>query len=39
MGVAVELVLELTAEPKKGVWGTMAKFKDPDGNELVFSSR
>ncbi len=27
------------AEPKKEVWGTMAKFKDPDGNEFVFSSR
>jgi catechol 2,3-dioxygenase-like lactoylglutathione lyase family enzyme len=31
--------VELTAEPKKEVWGTMAKFKDPDGNEFVFSSR
>jgi predicted enzyme related to lactoylglutathione lyase len=30
--------VELT-EPKKEVWGTMAKFKDPDGNEFVFSSR
>jgi predicted enzyme related to lactoylglutathione lyase len=29
----------LAAEPKKEVWGTMAKFKDPDGNEFVFSSR
>jgi catechol 2,3-dioxygenase-like lactoylglutathione lyase family enzyme len=27
------------AEPKKEVWGTMSKFKDPDGNEFVFSSR
>jgi predicted enzyme related to lactoylglutathione lyase len=31
--------VELTAEPKKEVWGTMAKFRDPDGNEFVFSSR
>ncbi|MBB6143312.1 catechol 2,3-dioxygenase-like lactoylglutathione lyase family enzyme [Silvibacterium bohemicum] len=31
--------VELVAEPKKEVWGTMAKFKDPDGNEFVFSSR
>lgn len=29
----------LTAEPRKEVWGTMAIFKDPDGNEFVFSSR
>jgi predicted enzyme related to lactoylglutathione lyase len=31
--------VEITAEPKKEVWGTMAKFKDPDGNEFVFSSK
>lgn len=31
--------VELASEPKKEVWGTMAKFKDPDGNEFVFSSR
>ena len=31
--------VELAAEPRKEVWGTMAKFKDPDGNEFVFSSR
>jgi catechol 2,3-dioxygenase-like lactoylglutathione lyase family enzyme len=31
--------VELTVEPKKEVWGTMAMFKDPDGNEFVFSSR
>jgi catechol 2,3-dioxygenase-like lactoylglutathione lyase family enzyme len=31
--------VELAEEPKKEVWGTMAKFKDPDGNEFVFSSR
>jgi predicted enzyme related to lactoylglutathione lyase len=31
--------VELTAEPKKEIWGTMAKFKDPDGNEFVFSRR
>jgi len=30
--------VEIT-EPKKEIWGTMAKFKDPDGNEFVFSSR
>jgi predicted enzyme related to lactoylglutathione lyase len=31
--------VELAAEPKKEVWGTMATFKDPDGNQFVFSSR
>src|SRR5580698_186457 len=31
--------VELEGEPKKEVWGTMAKFKDPDGNVFVFSSR
>jgi predicted enzyme related to lactoylglutathione lyase len=31
--------VELTDGPRKEVWGTMAKFKDPDGNEFVFSSR
>lgn len=31
--------VQLAAEPRKEVWGTMAKFKDPDGNEFVFSSR
>jgi catechol 2,3-dioxygenase-like lactoylglutathione lyase family enzyme len=31
--------VELAAEPKKESWGTMAKFKDPDGNEFVFSCR
>lgn len=31
--------VELAVEPKKEVWGTMAKFKDPDGNEFVFSSK
>ena len=31
--------VELAEEPKKQIWGTMAKFKDPDGNEFVFSSR
>jgi catechol 2,3-dioxygenase-like lactoylglutathione lyase family enzyme len=27
------------AEPKKETWGTRAIFKDPDGNEFVFSSK
>ena len=31
--------VELTDGPRKEIWGTMAKFKDPDGNEFVFSSR
>jgi catechol 2,3-dioxygenase-like lactoylglutathione lyase family enzyme len=31
--------VELAAEPRKESWGTMAMFKDPDGNEFVFSSR
>jgi catechol 2,3-dioxygenase-like lactoylglutathione lyase family enzyme len=29
----------LTEEPTKQPWGTYAKFRDPDGNEFVFSSR
>jgi len=28
--------VELAEEPKKEVWGTMAKFRDPDGNSLCF---
>jgi catechol 2,3-dioxygenase-like lactoylglutathione lyase family enzyme len=31
--------VELDEEPRKEVWGTMAKFKDPDGNVFVFGSR
>ena len=31
--------VELAAEPRKEVWGTMAILKDPDGNQFVFSSR
>jgi catechol 2,3-dioxygenase-like lactoylglutathione lyase family enzyme len=31
--------VKLAAEPEKEIWGTMAKFKDPDGNEFVFSSK
>jgi len=31
--------VELAEEPRKEIWGTMAKFKDPDGNVFVFSSR
>ena len=31
--------VELAAEPQEAPWGTMAKFRDPDGNEFVFSSR
>jgi catechol 2,3-dioxygenase-like lactoylglutathione lyase family enzyme len=31
--------VELTAEPRKEVWGTMAMFKDPDGNQFLFSTR
>jgi predicted enzyme related to lactoylglutathione lyase len=27
------------SEPKKEDWGTMAEFKDPDGNRFVISSR
>jgi len=29
----------LAEEPKKEVWGTRAMFRDPDGNEFVFSSK
>lgn len=31
--------VELAAEPRKETWGTMAIFKDPDGNQFVFSTR
>jgi catechol 2,3-dioxygenase-like lactoylglutathione lyase family enzyme len=31
--------VKLATEPKKEVWGTMAIFRDPDGNEFVFSSK
>jgi len=31
--------VRLAAEPKKEVWGTMAMFKDSDGNQFVFSSK
>ncbi len=31
--------VQLDGQPKKEVWGTMAKFKDPDGNVFVFSGR
>jgi catechol 2,3-dioxygenase-like lactoylglutathione lyase family enzyme len=31
--------VQLAAEPKKEVWGTRAIFRDPDGNEFVFSSK
>ena len=31
--------VELAAEPRKESWGTMGIFKDPDGNQFVFSSR
>ena len=31
--------VDLTDGPRKEIWGTMAKFRDPDGNEFVFSSR
>ena len=31
--------VQFAAEPKKETWGTRAIFKDPDGNEFVFSSK
>ena len=31
--------VEFVAEPREEVWGTMAIFKDVDGNQFVFSSR
>jgi catechol 2,3-dioxygenase-like lactoylglutathione lyase family enzyme len=31
--------VELTRQPVKEIWGTMGMFKDPDGNQFVFSSR
>jgi predicted enzyme related to lactoylglutathione lyase len=31
--------VEFVAPPEKQPWGTFAKFKDPDGNEFVLSSR
>ncbi len=31
--------VEFTERPQKQPWGTFAKFRDPDGNEFVLSSR
>ena len=31
--------VEFTGPPQKQPWGPFAKFKDPDGNEFVLSSR
>ena len=31
--------VEFISPPQKQPWGTFAKFKDPDGNEFVLSSR
>jgi predicted enzyme related to lactoylglutathione lyase len=31
--------VEFTTPPQKAPWGTFAKFKDPDGNTFVLSSR
>jgi predicted enzyme related to lactoylglutathione lyase len=31
--------VEFDDEPKKEPWGTFAKFRDPDGNCFVLSSR
>ena len=31
--------VEFAQEPKKEIWGTMAIFKDPDGNQFVLSNR
>jgi len=31
--------VEFAVEPKTEVWGTMAIFKDPDGNQFVLSSK
>jgi catechol 2,3-dioxygenase-like lactoylglutathione lyase family enzyme len=31
--------VEFAQEAKKEVWGTMAIFKDPDGNQFVLSNR
>ena len=31
--------VEFTAPPTNSGWGSFAKFKDPDGNEFVLSSR
>ena len=31
--------VEFVGPPQKQPWGTFAKFKDPDGNEFVLSSR
>ena len=31
--------VEFAAEPRKEDWGTMAIFKDPDGNQFVMSER
>jgi hypothetical protein len=31
--------VEFAAEPKSEVWGTMAIFKDVDGNQFVLSNK
>jgi len=31
--------VDFAQEPKQEVWGTMAIFKDPDGNQFVISNR
>jgi uncharacterized glyoxalase superfamily protein PhnB len=31
--------VEFEGPPEKQPWGTFAKFKDPDGNTFVLSSR
>ena len=31
--------VEFVSPPEKQPWGTFAKFKDPDGNQFVLSSR
>jgi predicted enzyme related to lactoylglutathione lyase len=31
--------VEFVSPPQKQPWGTFAKFKDPDGNQFVLSSR
>jgi predicted enzyme related to lactoylglutathione lyase len=31
--------VEFAQDPKKEVWGSVAIFKDPDGNQFVLSSK
>ncbi|HEV3039117.1 MAG TPA: VOC family protein [Candidatus Angelobacter sp.] len=37
--VAESKGVEFAVDPRKEIWGTMAIFKDPDGNQFVLSEK